>query len=185
MAAGSSSRLGRPKQLLPFRSETLIEHSIKTAISTNRNCNVVLGSNYNAIKNQIEKYPLTVFNHQDWSKGMGSSISFGLKEVLKKQPNLDDVLILLCDQPYIDSELLNTLFQNHFDKLQLITACSYGNAFGVPAIFNKKIFPDLLKLKGDKGAKKIISDNPNGVLYIDFPEGNIDIDQVEDLKYLK
>jgi molybdenum cofactor cytidylyltransferase len=185
LAAGRSSRLGQPKQMLPYKQSTLIENSIAVAKGFSTNCFLVLGSNFELIKNSIDSQQLKTINHQNWNQGIGSSISFGLKSLLIDQPNIESVMLMLCDQPFVNSELLSQLQRAHLNEGKSIAACSYNNSYGVPAIFSKIYFEALLGLSGDIGAKKIISNNIDKVQFIEFQKGSIDIDTTNDLDFLK
>jgi len=180
LAAGSSSRLGKPKQLLEYRGKTLIQHAITS--SENANIDkviVVLGANHDLISKDIRvgeriKY---VVNYA-WHEGMSSSIKLGLT-FLQKIFRPDCVILAVCDQPFINSSLLNDLIQTHIDSKKPIIACSYENTIGTPVLFDKTFFPVLIKLQGDHGAKKIIMQHPGEFVTIPFPPGDIDIDTKE------
>ena len=179
VAAGSSSRLGEPKQLLKWGDSTLLEHSITTATTVTNEVHVVLGANAEEISSHIQIE--NVFLFQDWQKGMGASISFGLNALLEKIPDLKNVMIMVCDQPFVSKELMASLFQKHMASNELITASEYDGIVGVPAIFSKEIFTNLLALNADKGARSIISKYMANCTLVPFPEGLWDIDTPEDL----
>ena len=109
MAAGASNRMGKPKQLLPWGNETLVEHQIHVLLETNNNISVVLGAYSDKISKIIKKFPIEIYKNKDWENGMGSSISYGLKMLLEKHPEVEAVLISLIDQPLIKS--------THFKKM--------------------------------------------------------------------
>ncbi|MFT7034492.1 MAG: molybdenum cofactor cytidylyltransferase [Cyclobacteriaceae bacterium] len=184
LAAGSSSRLGQPKQLLPYKKTTLLEHTITCAKSVSDNVFVILGGNQSAIQSTIDLQDIEVILTQDWYKGIGSSISSGVKSITKTIQDTESIMILLCDQPKITNELLVELVDLHEKKEKSISACKYGDSFGVPAIFNRCRYDDLEKLKDDSGAKNIICKNKNQTSFLNFPEGNIDIDNPDDLKHI-
>jgi molybdenum cofactor cytidylyltransferase len=184
LAAGSSSRLGQPKQLLPFKETTLLEHTITCAQSVSDNVFVVLGGNQSAIQSAVDLQDIEVILTQDWYKGIGSSISSGIKSITKTIQDTQSIMILLCDQPKITNELLVELVAIHEEKQKLISACKYGNSFGVPAIFNKSMYNDLKELKDDAGAKIIIGKNKNKTSFLNFSDGIIDIDNPDDLMHL-
>ena len=184
LAAGSSSRLGQPKQLLPFKETTLLEHTITCAQSVSDNVFVVLGGNQSAIQSTIDLQDIEVILTQDWYKGIGSSISSGIKSITKTIQDTQSIMILLCDQPKITNELLVELIAIHEEKQKSISACKYGGSFGVPAIFNKSMYNDLKELKDDAGAKIIIGKNKNKTSFLNFSDGIIDIDIPSDLKHL-
>lgn len=185
LAAGNSSRLGQPKQLLPFKKTTLLEHTITCAQSVSDNVFVVLGGNKTAIQSAINLQDIEVILTEDWNKGIGNSISSGIKSITKSIQDIESILILLSDQPKITSKLLVDLVAIQEKKQKPISACIYRKSFGIPAIFNKLFFDDLEKLNGDKGAKLIIGKNKIHTSFLKFTGGNIDIDTKDDLKYLE
>lgn len=184
LAAGSSSRLGQPKQLVKWKGKTLLENTIAAAQAISENVNVVLGANQDKIVSSIEHLDCESLIFNNWKEGMGASLSFGIGEVLKANPSLSQILILVCDQVHVSEDLLIKLSNTHQVSDYSITACRYGGLFGVPAIFSEGTFSELLELTGDRGAKKIIQNNRERVGYIDFPEGDVDVDTVDDLDKL-
>jgi len=164
LAAGGSTRMGQPKQLLPWGNTTLIEHQIKTLAKTGNPVNVILGFNSDHIIPLIEKYQVSIFINDDWESGIGSSISFGILQIMQKYPEADGVLICLLDQPLITtSYFMRMLNAWQPDSQQIIVSQSVSGWTGVPVLFDKHYFNDLLKLKNDQGAKKIIQQHEGHV----------------------
>lgn len=185
LAAGGSARLGQSKQRLLYKGKTLLETSVYAAIySVCKPVIVVLGAN--ADNNDFIGKSENVFivQNESWQKGIGSSIRCGIKELLKIEPAVTDAIIMLCDQPYADTALLDKLVKTKLETGKQIVASAYNNSIGVPALFDKIFFPLLLQLKGKEGAKKIIFDNEAQVAAIPFPLGSIDIDTTEDYEKL-
>ncbi len=184
LAAGSSSRLGRAKQLLKFGDYSLLE---KIAVEVSQvvgaqNTILILGDKAEEISrlSNIDSAIQQVTNI-DWSSGMSSSIRIGLQEAQKH--SCDAVLFVLCDQPFVDAALLKKMIHMHHEKNGII-ACNYNGKNGVPAIFDHRFFPSLLALKGQEGAKKIIESNPGELTSISFPLGAWDVDTEEDVNRL-
>jgi molybdenum cofactor cytidylyltransferase len=185
LAAGSSSRLGEPKQLLNYNGENLLCHAIKVAVETNAGVIVVvLGANADAIQKKVQLAPAHVVINSNYEQGMSSSIRCGINSLLSKAPEISSVLIMLCDQPYVTTLLLNDLIKAYFETAKPIVACAYANTFGPPALFYKDLFPELLQLEGDTGARKVILNYANDVATIPFEAGEIDIDTQTDYKKL-
>ncbi len=186
LAAGAATRLGLPKQLLKFKGKTFISKNIETALSTNaENICVVLGSNAEAIQNEIKDFPVEIYFNEKWQSGMGSSIRFGLECLLNMNSDLSAIIVMLCDQPLIESKHINLLIEKFEQTKKPIIASTYKNTNGVPALFSKEIFAELLKIKGDKGAKKLIKSFPELVATVEMPEAEFDIDTPKDLHKLK
>ncbi|MFK8008486.1 MAG: NTP transferase domain-containing protein [Saprospiraceae bacterium] len=183
LAAGSSSRLGRPKQLLKLNGETLLQKSIIAALNISKNVIVVLGANEKLIRPTIADFPIEVTLNERWAEGMSSSIRTGMSVLENKKYKA--VLIMLCDQPFVDAFLLKKMI-SVFEKNELpIVASEYEGKVGVPAIFDVSFFPKLKILKGQKGAKALMIDNLKNVERVIFEEGKIDIDTEEDWEKFK
>jgi molybdenum cofactor cytidylyltransferase len=184
LAAGSSSRLGQPKQLVMFEGKTLIERITQTALSVSEQILVVLGANSSLIKPKLEVFStqINIIENPNWQTGMGTSISLGVEHL---PPKSDGVIILLTDQPLISQVLLQKMVQTFAEKNYPIVACDYGNQLGVPILFDKCFFPELKNLKGEQGAKLFLNKYSNKITSIEFEDGFFDIDTPEDLQKLK
>ena len=184
LAAGNSSRLGSPKQLIEFEGQTLIERITETALSISEEVLIVLGGNSELILPKLERFNnviSTIYN-PDWKEGMGTSIRIGVEKLAE---NSDLIIILLADQPFISKVLLQNMLQSYEKTQNPIVSCTYSNTLGVPILFDKSVFFELLKLNGDKGAKSFLHLYKNRISTIDFPEAIVDIDTLEDVENLK
>ena len=184
LAAGNSSRLGSPKQLIEFEGQTLIERITETALSISEEVLIVLGGNSELILPKLERFNnviSTIYN-PDWKEGMGTSIRIGVEKLAE---NSDLIIILLADQPFISKVLLQNMLQSYAKTQNPIVSCIYSNSLGVPILFDKSVFFELLKLNGDKGAKSFLHLYKNRISTIDFPEAIVDIDTLEDVENLK
>ncbi|MEN0055652.1 MAG: nucleotidyltransferase family protein [Mucilaginibacter sp.] len=181
LAAGESSRLGQPKQNLLFQGKTLLWRAIEAGQkSACNNIIVVLGAN----SNQIALPPgITTLYNQNWKDGMASSITRGMLEIIN-DPSIDKVIITLCDQPFVSANLLDALIVKHSKTAKPIVACAYDNITGVPALFDRQLFTELLQLQGDEGAKQILKNHTNDIAAIPFEQGSIDIDTPTDYAQL-
>lgn len=178
LAAGSSSRLGQPKQLVPYAEKTLLQHTLDTVLPFKFGSKVlVLGANSSKILAATSTQEFEVIQNQHWQQGMGSSISLATQQVLNNS-SIAHILFFLSDQPFINKELINSLIKSHKNE---ITACRYQDNVGVPAIFSRSYFKELTELQGDKGAKKIMERYKPAITIVDFEKGYIDIDTKEDL----
>ncbi|SNT39466.1 molybdenum cofactor cytidylyltransferase [Ekhidna lutea] len=186
LAAGASSRLGQPKQLVKFEDKPLLQHILDIGKEVNVNERVlVLGAKSELIQEVIIPGAFSIVHNYDWEKGMSTSIKVGLKSLQEKHTNLKHVIIMLSDQPYVTIEIINQLIASQDDTKPCITTCSYANQMGVPAIFSHHFFADLLKLTGDQGARKLIQQKLDHVRTIPFSKGVIDIDTPDDLGKLE
>jgi molybdenum cofactor cytidylyltransferase len=186
LAAGGSSRLGRPKQLLHYDGLTLLQHSIQVAGSSSAYpLIVVLGAQADTIKKEIDSFGVTVIINAEWQEGMASSIRAGINALSDEHPSAEGAILMVCDQPYVTAFLLNDLIVAHHNTGKPIVACSYANTFGPPVLFQKRLFPELLQLKADTGARSVLKQHANEAEIISFPEGALDIDTEVDYQKLK
>jgi molybdenum cofactor cytidylyltransferase len=185
LAAGSSSRMGQPKQLLPWEENTLIEHQIQTLLKTEHPVNVVLGSNPNLIIPVIEKFPVTIAINTDWESGMGSSISFGINKMIQKFQDASGVLITLLDQPMITSSYIKKMLAAFSpNSNQILVSHSSLGWTGVPVLFDRCYFAELAELQNEEGAKKIVKRHEENVIQLDAGELQEDMDTPETYHHL-
>ena len=186
LAAGESSRMGQPKQLLPYLETTLLERAFETACSLAgaRVC-IVLGSGAETILPIIANASENIIINKDWKTGMSSTIKCGLQYILSKYPATDGVIFMTCDQPYITNENLNEMIAMRRENGKTIIAASYADTIGIPVLFGARLFSELMQLNGDKGAKQIIQKYPDDVAEILIPRAAIDIDTPEQFQALK
>lgn len=185
LAAGESSRLGSPKQLLPYAGSTLLQHSIDIACaSVAESTIVILGANADLISSTINDTHANLFVHADWKEGMASTIRYGLSSLSAMHPQTDAVIFMVADQPFTTTDLLNQLLETHRKEGSKIVASKYEDSFGTPVLFHKTYFPELLQLKGDVGAKSLMRKHLNEVTFVPFHNGHIDIDTIGDYNNL-
>ncbi len=173
--------MGKPKQLLPLAETTLIELAIKTALNakvTGVYC--VLGANYDEIWEKISGYSVEIVQNKEWENGLGKSIAVGTAAVLKNEPETDSILVLLADQPGVDSLYLEKLICTFENRSDTIIVSDYGGFYGVPAIFPKEYFDQLQKLDGDNGAKELLNSGKLPISAVKSPEKLGDIDTPAD-----
>lgn len=176
LAAGASTRMGTPKQLLPWKDTTLLGNAIETAkVSLAEEVFVVLGANYKKIRLTASE-EIVLLNNPNWQNGLGTSIAAGVEHITRKMESLDAVLIMLVDQPLISADHLNRLIHSFQENDKYIVATNYGKRAGVPVVFGKKYFEALAKLDGDNGAKKLIDSNRDDTIVLDTGENLTDLD---------
>ncbi|MFB0945308.1 MAG: nucleotidyltransferase family protein [Spirosomataceae bacterium] len=160
LAAGKSSRMGVPKQAIEINGKTLIKNIIDTTLETK--CypiTVVVGANKAAFVPELEVMPVTLIDNPNWEKGMGASIKMGLIGSYMVEKNFEAVIVLTVDMPHVTG--------------------------GIPALFKREVLYDILELDDAEGAKSVIMKHKSNTTWIDFPDGNIDLDTPSDLrKYL-
>ena len=184
LAAGGSSRMGRPKQLLAYGGQTLVRHAAKAALeSVCDRVVVVIGSRTDQVRRELDDLPVEAVENRSWQSGMSSSIRAGL-EALTSTNDVDAVVIMLCDQPFVSADVLNQLVTTHRHTGKSIIASTYGTTRGVPALFSRTLFTELMSLTADEGARRIIAAHPEDVATVSFPQGAVDIDTPHDLEHL-
>lgn len=179
LAAGTSSRLGEPKQLLKIKDETLIHIAVKKALKLTNDVKVVLGHKSHEIMQEIKHFDISIAVNPNYEQGMGSAISFGMKDFSESKK----VLIMLCDQPLIPLSHYNLLIKKSIENEDLIICSKYQDRFAVPSLFPKIYHKNLLELKGDEGARKLLKNNPIAYITLD-DKFSVDIDTKEDFENL-
>jgi molybdenum cofactor cytidylyltransferase len=184
LAAGESSRLGYPKQIAQYKGKTLLQYAIDSALGAKVEKQVlVLGANKDEIKKTFRGDSIPNIPNQDWEKGMASTMQKGLDYLLKFDAP-DQVIIMLCDMPFVDSKLLKKLIAAQKKTGKGIVACEYSDTIGVPILFTKAYFSELKTLSGDEGAKKVAQAHEDDCALVKFPMGQVDVDTEEDLRDL-
>lgn len=187
LAAGTSRRLGQPKQLLVYRGETLLNRAIRIAQEAGTTpVLAVLGAQFDRIRGSIQSpIAIPVFNDR-WRQGIASSIDEGLRALALCAPDAEAAILMSCDQPRLTAEHLCLLaLASASQSPPAIAASSYAQARGVPAVFPREIFAELRALRGDKGARSVIESAASTVVEVEFPGGEVDIDLPQDLAQLE
>lgn len=187
LAAGNSSRMGSAKQLLSYQGKTFLERIIDTALEVFDKDQIilVLGANYDEISSTIKDKNILIAINEDWESGMALSIKSGLKTLSNHFPEMERCFISVCDQPYLTGDLFLKMSQLQDTSQKEIVVATYADTVGVPALFSKKYFKQLMELTGEQGAKKIIRQNMEDVETFAFAKGAIDIDTPSDYDHLK
>lgn len=180
LAAGSSSRMGQSKQLMPVKGVPLLVRSVREALHACPDVSVVLGAQADAHRSVLVGLPVHLVVNTHWQLGMGSSLKLGLANILQVSPSVDGILVMVCDQPGATSSHLARLIRQASHSTKAIIASAYGNVRGVPALFKHQAFELLSSISDEAGASKVIRQHPELVDVIDLPGGDIDIDTPED-----
>jgi len=185
LAAGASSRMGKIKQLLPWKNGTLLSNALDTArASRARSIILVTGANAVQIVKNINQEGVDVVNNERWTSGMGSSIVCGMQYIKTNIPNCNGILLMVADQPMIDITYLNELIEVFGKNQAGIIATKYNSGPGVPAVFDNKYFDELVCLNKDYGARDIISANLSTTICLDPAGKQKDIDTMEEYELL-
>ena len=188
LAAGASTRMGRPKQLLTYGSRALVRHAAEiAAASICRPILMVLGAYTNQLVSEIDGLPVRSVINERWADGIGSSVRVGVENLntYDRSDGIEALVLMLCDQPYVTAAVINDLVKTYYLRGKGIVASEYDGILGVPALFGRKYFAELAIIRGAAGAKQIIAAHLSDVVPVPFPMGIMDIDTPEDYRKLQ
>ena len=185
LAAGSSSRMGRPKQTLQFQGMSLLKRAALAALdATCRPVVVVTGAHAEMSRRELDHLDVHEAFNPDWETGMGSSVRTGIETLISIDAGVAAAILLLCDQPHVASDVVSSLIAAHHTTGRPVVASAYGENFGVPALFSRTLFTALTQLTGSSGAKEIIKRHASEAHFLQFPEGVVDVDTPDDFSSL-
>jgi molybdenum cofactor cytidylyltransferase len=185
LAAGASTRLGVPKQLIEFRGERLVRRAARATGEAGASpVIVVLGADAATIAQELEGLPFTAtVTNEHWRDGLARSLATGIGEVQRVDARADGVLITTADQPLVTGDALRRLLDAYCEGARLVAA-EYSGTIGVPAVIGREHFDALLALEGDAGAGRWLRGKGDAVRRIPLLEAAVDIDTVEDTAML-
>ncbi len=184
LAAGQSSRMGSPKQLVSFGGKPLIRHATEVVLASRaRAVAVVIGSSAVRIAPALNGLPIRIALNQRWPEGMGTSIQAGLDAL--SEDDLDGVLLTLGDQPLVTPSHLDALIAMQESTGTTVVAAEYAGTVGIPVLFMRPMFAQLRGLAPDKGCKSVILGNKSEAAFVACPEAECDVDTPEDLAALQ
>lgn len=183
LAAGSSSRLGSPKQILQFRGQSLLRRAARAALDAGcRPVIVVTGASAELSRRELDGLDVRETFNPRWETGMASSIAAGLEGLAGA--DVAAAVFLLCDQPHVTANVLSGLVEAYRATGRPVIASTYGGSFGVPALFSKPLFAELARLEGGAGAKQVIQRHASEACFLPFGGGEVDVDTSEDVSRL-
>ena len=176
LSAGESSRMGRPKALLPIEGQKFIERIIGVlGQSRVGRTIVVLGHHAAQLRGQIEHLPVEVVINPDYHKGQLSSLQAAIRHI-KNDDRCDGMLVHLVDHPFIDAALVEALIQGFYQTRKLIVVPRYLGKRGHPVIFSRDVFEELLNAPVDQGAKAVVNAHRRETLEIEWQDEGITLD---------
>lgn len=185
LAAGASTRLGRPKQLVQFRGQSLLRRAAETAVWAAAGASVVVvtGALHEELLPELAGLPLHVVRCREWERGMGGSLKAGLHRLdqltLQAPGAAPNVIVMLCDQPLVTSQLLAELEATRWQTGQPIVASAYADTLGVPVLFSSAMLPVLRQVPDSGGAGQLLKQHAAQVASVPFPAGALDVDTPE------
>ncbi|WP_414661218.1 nucleotidyltransferase family protein [Horticoccus sp. 23ND18S-11] len=185
LAAGASTRMGSPKQLLVVDGKPLLIRAVEAALASAAwPVVVVLGANAEQIRPALARLPVIVTENAAWSEGMAASIRAGVTTLQQFSRSLDGALIALCDQPAFSAETIARLVETQRTTGRSIVAAQYAGRRGAPALFLRQHFATLTALTGEEGARALLHGDPAAVASVDLPALALDLDTPADVAAL-
>ena len=185
LAAGSSSRMGSPKQILPFRGMSLLRRTALAALDAE--CFpviVVTGAYAELSRRELDGLDVREALNPRWETGMASSIGAGLEDLVGAAADTVAAVFMLCDQPHVTADIISGLVSAHRVTGRPVIASTYGGSFGVPALFSRPHFAELARLEGGAGAKQVIERYASEACFLPFRGGEVDVDTRDDFSRL-
>jgi len=186
LAAGGSTRMGKPKLAEKYKNSSLLERVIAAVTGFRKPHKLIVFGGYKETYfSQIEGSGIELVVNDKWNEGISSSIKIGIEQINRRWKNeIDSVMILLADMALVNFKYLDAMSKAASESIKGIIASNYGPSIGPPVIFSSKYFQELMNLKGDRGAKSVIFNHSEDLETLEFPDGLIDIDTPEDLRQL-
>ncbi len=193
LAAGDSSRLGSPKQLVRYQGIPLVARAARAALNTGADpVIVVLGANVELVGAALSGLSVVPVVNPEWNRGMGTSIATGVRAMVDRAGFADGVLITLADQPLVGQAALGQLLDAWTDRRMAgdcrratIAAAEYAGTLGVPAVFGRAHFEALCSLSPAAGAAHLLRRPDPSVCRVAMPQAAVDIDTPNDLERLR
>ena len=177
LAAGQSRRMGFPKLELEYNNKSFLKIAIDKAVQVADISYLVVGANKQYLK-EIKDSNVIAVNNPDWSKGLSSSLKAG---ILALDKEVRAAIIILPDQPLVELEHLQNLIEVFNNSDKNLVYSKYQDSLGVPAIIGCELFAQVVKIKGDKGARVLAANNNYDWIRL---EHYLDIDSPEDISKL-
>ena len=185
LAAGTSSRLGEPKQLLAFRGQPLVRHVAEQALASRlAGLTVVVGNRGPEVTAALAGLRVAVVDNPSYQQGQSTSLRAGLV-AFPLQP--DAAMIILVDQPFVDAALIDRLIGLFEESGAPVVAPRFGSQRGNPVVFDRSLLPELLTVVGDTGARDVVAKHRDRLVTLELPDGQafVDVDTWEDYRKLE
>jgi CTP:molybdopterin cytidylyltransferase MocA len=182
LAAGGSRRFGSPKQLLRIGRESLLRRMARVALATRpAGCVVVLGARASRMRCELAGLSVETVVNRRWRQGISTSLAAGIAAL---PASARAALLLLADQAAIGPAELELLAAAWRRRPQAVVAASAAGVLGPPAILPRRLFREVRRLRGDRGARDLLRDPAHGVIAFEIPQAAGDIDRPADAAVL-
>jgi molybdenum cofactor cytidylyltransferase len=186
LAAGASTRMGTPKQLIEIDGRPLVIRAVEAALASPAwPVVVVLGANAEKIRPLLSRLPVQIAENPEWAEGMAASIRAGVTTLRHFSRALDGALVALCDQPAFSTATIAELLAAQRATDRSIVAARYSGRHGAPSLFLREHFATLAHLTGEFGARDLLNGDPARVAAVDLPSLALDLDTPADLAALR
>lgn len=186
LAAGASTRMGTPKQLLEFDGKPLLVRVVEAALASPAwPVVVVLGAQAEKIRPVLAAWPVLVTDNPAWAEGMAASLRAGITTLQQFSRHLDAAVVALCDQPAFSASTITALVDTQKNTGRSIVAARYAGRHGAPALFLAQHFATLSGLTGEEGARALLNGDPAHVAGVDLPDLALDLDTPADVSAVK
>jgi len=183
LAAGGSTLMGEPKQLLRLDGRTLLRRTVDTVLASPAwPVVVVLGAHRETIRPEVARLPVLVVENSEWMEGLASSIRAGVRVLDAFSLSLQAALLIPCDQPNLSPAAIARLADVHRQGGQSIVAACYGGHPGPPALFTRSHFHELMELRGPEGARPLFARHADRFATVDLPDLAVDLDTPGDYR---
>lgn len=188
LAAGASSRMGRAKQVLEvIKGKSMLRKTAELALETSlRPVVVVVGAHKKEVVPELEGLGVTIIDNSKWEEGIASSMTMGLAGLYMMNKGLTGAVVLVCDQPFVSTELIEYMVKRFDDSGKKAVVCRYGKSWGFPVVIDSSFFAETTHLTGEDEVVKVLENNLKELDFVDFDKGAVNLNTPEDyLEYIK
>ena len=174
LAAGLSTRMGQPKQLLPYQGKSLVRRAVEAAVGSRaRKTIVVTGAARERVERELGGLAVMLVHNPDFADGMSTSLRAGLRAV---RPDIDGVVVMLADQPFIDAAIVDALIERYEQTSAKIVRPRYGGVPGNPVLWDSSHIEALAAQEGDQGGRALLQAHRDQIEWLDLPDANLQTD---------
>ncbi|MGE3909413.1 MAG: NTP transferase domain-containing protein [Chloroflexota bacterium] len=174
LAAGTSSRMGRPKQLLQFEGKSLVRRAAEAAVrSRTRHTIVVTGAARTDVEGELAGLAVRIVHNPEYADGMSTSLRAGIQAV---RPEIDAAVVMLADQPFITDAVVNQLIDLYDRTGAKIVRPRYGGVPGNPVLWDRSLFHELMQQTGDQGGRALLQEYRDQIAWLELPDATLQTD---------
>jgi len=176
LAAGSSSRMGRPKQVLPVDGKSLVRRAGEAAAGSKALTTVVVtGAARDLVEQELHDLPLQLVHNPTYEQGMSTSLRAGLA-LVAPDARIQAVVVLLADQPFVDASIVDALIARYEHGRAKIVRPRYVGQPGNPVLWDRSLFAALAAQTGDQGGRSLLQQHAAEIVWVDLPDARLQFD---------